>query len=81
LEPGGKRSIRGAFEYNKTMYKFDVTDPRIEAVYLEKKDGHYIIDNPYMCISLSEPFEGYCYKLIAALTTEDVLSCREESSR
>ena len=62
-----KRSVRGRFYYKKTYYMMDVTDPAIERYYLAKSDGDYVIMNPALCISLGDPWEGYCYKLIASV--------------
>ena len=46
-----------------------VTDPVIEARYIQMKPGNYPLagDRPYLTVSISEPFEGFCYKLIAAV--------------
>ena len=44
-----------------------VTDPGYERTYLAKLDGAYEIGECYLTVSLGEPYEGACYKLIAAI--------------
>lgn len=44
-----------------------VTDPRIERAYLAKADGDYPFGECYLTVSLGEPFNEYCYKLVAAV--------------
>lgn len=69
--PDSKRAIRGEFKYNGKIYRMDVTDPVIERNYLSHDDGTYEIVSPILCISLGDPFEGFYYKLIAAILFED----------
>jgi len=60
--------IRANFYFNHQQYRFVVTDPKIESLYRFKGEGEYpITKDIYLCISLGEPFEGYCYKLVAAI--------------
>lgn len=69
-----KRAVRADFHYNGIHYLIDVTDPFIETFYLGQGDGDYILTSPYICVSLTEAYEkdGMCYKLIAAIMTEDL---------
>ena len=72
FNPGGafgnpKRRVQGQFTHAGTGYKLWVTDPEYERAYLAKLDGTYNISECYLTISLGEPFEGACYKLIAAI--------------
>lgn len=62
-----KRAIRGEFIYQRTSYRMDVTDPLIEQSYLRQTDGQYNIPHPILCISLGDLYQGYFYKLIAAV--------------
>ena len=62
-----KRRVQGQFTHAGTGYKLWVTDPEYERAYLAKLDGTYDIGECYLTISLGEPFEGACYKLIAAI--------------
>lgn len=66
-----KRIVRGQFTYRGIPYRMSVTDPMIEGALLKKEDGRYYIQNPRLCISLGDPFQGYLYKLIAAVLFED----------
>jgi hypothetical protein len=62
-----KRAVRGEFSYRGRVYRLDVTDPAIEHRYLRQPDGQYEIADPVLCASLGDPFEGYYYKLLAAV--------------
>ena len=66
-----KRIVRGQFTYRDVQYRMSVTDPAVERAFLERGDGRYIIQNPRLCISLGDPFQGYFYKLIAAVLFEE----------
>lgn len=62
-----KRRVQGWFKHAGVEYHLWVTDPAYERKYLGMKDGEYKIGESYLTISLGEPHEGYCYKLIAAI--------------
>lgn len=62
-----KRAVRGEFTYKEVTYLMDVTDPVVERNFLEGDDGEYDIPNPVLCISLSDYYKSYFYKLIAAV--------------
>ena len=66
-----KRKVRAKFILNNKQYKLAITDPRIERAFLKKKDGQYplLAQNIYMCLSIGEPYNGFCYKLAASLIT------------
>jgi hypothetical protein len=58
--------VRAHFFYNHQEYNFSITDLTIERCY--ENYGHYpITDEVYLCLSLGEPFEGDCYKLVAGI--------------
>lgn len=40
--------------------------PEYERRFLSQPDGDYELGESYLTISLGEPYEGYCYKLVAA---------------
>lgn len=65
-----KRRVQGQFSFSGTHYWLWVTDPIVERHYLAKPDGEYAIGEAYLTISLGEPYEGYCYKLIAAVVAK-----------
>lgn len=64
-----RRRVRAAFELAGSPYCLSVTDPPIESQYLRKPDGVYILDEAILCVSLSEPFHGFAYKLAASVIT------------
>jgi ATP-dependent DNA helicase RecQ len=63
--------VRAEFVFNQQKYSLVITDPQIEKIYRIKPPGDYPIQKKaYLCISLSEPFKGHCYKLVAAVILE-----------
>ena len=62
-----KRRVRGHFSHAGRNYALWVTDPVCERRYLAKLDGNYRLERCFLTISLSEPFQEHCYKLIAAI--------------
>ena len=66
-----KRRVQGRFAHSGQEYALWVTDPRNERRYLAKLDGGYRIGECYLTINLGEPYEGFFYKLIAALIEPD----------
>lgn len=62
-----KRRVQGRFTYNREEYWLRVTDPVYERLYLQKPDGRYPISESCLTVSLGEPYEGHCYKLIAGI--------------
>lgn len=62
-----KRRVQGKFRHNKFEYHLWVTDPRYEQAYRPKPDGEYKLGECYLTISLGEPYNDACYKLIAAI--------------
>ncbi len=58
---GKYRQRRGKFEYKNTSYDLPLTDPNFRQ--FEKQ----VLKNKFLCISLGEDFNGYCYKLIASI--------------
>ena len=66
-----KRIVRGEFTYGLWPYRLAVTDPHVEAAYLAGPDGRYTLRSPVLCVSLGDPFQGYFYKLIAAVLYDE----------
>ncbi|MFE6024651.1 dual OB domain-containing protein [Streptomyces niveus] len=62
-----KRVLRARFSYEGHEYILRVTDPEYRREYLAKPDGIYELGESFLTVSLSEPFEGYVYKLVAAI--------------
>jgi hypothetical protein len=63
----GKRKVRGHFTFDRVKYTLAVTDPVVERKYLAGPDGEFTVGPATLCISLGEPWNGYAYKLIAAV--------------
>ena len=70
---GTKKKVRVRFTYNNERYNLGLTDPVIESEYQKKKVGNYELNsnNLYLCISLGEPYYGYCYKLVTSIILFD----------
>ena len=63
----GYPKVVGSFHYNKKEYTFSVTDPAY-GKYRKKSVGYRtVLKAPYLTLSLGSPFQGNCYKLIAAI--------------
>lgn len=62
-----RKRLQCQFERERESYSLWVTDPRLELRYLGKAEGLYRIGPSYLTISLGEPFEGSCHKLVACL--------------
>lgn len=59
-----------SFRYNGVDYRSKITDVRVEKRSEGISCGKYSVGERYLTISLGEPFEGYCYKLIVAITKD-----------
>ncbi|MCX5758610.1 MAG: hypothetical protein NTU83_08920 [Candidatus Hydrogenedentes bacterium] len=66
-----RRRLRAAFRYCDVQYSLRVPDPVFEETYFSKDDGAYAVPEAYICVSLGEPFEGFRYKLVAAIITPE----------
>ena len=62
-----KRRVQGRFEHAGDHYALWITDPVYERSYLSKLDGSYIIGSCYLTVSIGEPYDDSCYKLLAAI--------------
>lgn len=62
-----RRRVQAEFSFNGVRYCLWVTDPVIEDKYLAQADGVYNLGPSYLTISLSGPYLGRCYKLVAAI--------------
>ena len=62
-----KRRVQGRFRHHGVEYRLWITDPLYEREYLAKPNGHYEIGESFLTVSLGEPFNDACYKLIAAI--------------
>ena len=59
--------LRGSFRYNGAEYTLRITDAESESGSSDLPCGDYPVGERYLTISLGEPFDGYAYKLIAAI--------------
>jgi len=66
-----KRKVQGRFTYCNISYRVWITDPLIEREFRAKADGAYALGESFLTISLGEPHEGYCYKMIAAVISRN----------
>jgi hypothetical protein len=66
----GKRRARARFNIDGETYLLQITDPKAEAEYLGRGDGTYPVDDAIICLSLSEAWNGYVFKLVAAIFTQ-----------
>lgn len=64
-----KQVVRASFNYLGDRYCLDVTDPVIESYFLKAGAIEHALDTALACISLTEPWEGYVYKLVASIIT------------
>lgn len=68
-----KKIFRGKFSYKNTQYDLSLTDPVARDVFSAKGDGDHVLEDVYLCLSLTEPFkvggqgDGRCHKLVAAI--------------
>jgi len=62
-----RRRVQAEFSFNDEKYRLWVTDPLIENKYFAQPDGVHTLDSSYLTISLSEPWNDCCYKLVAAI--------------
>jgi hypothetical protein len=62
-----KRRVQAIFTFDAADYSLWVTDPVVERAYLAKPDGDYPLRDVYLTISIGEPYQDYCYKLVATV--------------
>jgi hypothetical protein len=62
-----KRRVQAKFRFDSTEYWLWITDPIVEREYLLKADGTYSLKDRYLTVSIGEPHEDYCYKLVATV--------------
>ena len=62
-----KRVVGARFQHAGTEYALRVTDPVLELNYLAQPDGDYTLGEAFLTVSLGETYDGYAYKLVAAI--------------
>ena len=63
----GERRVQARFCFSGIDYALWVTDPRIERACLAKTDGDYPFGERFLTVSLGDPFNARCHKLVAAV--------------
>lgn len=64
----GQLKARAEFSVAGEIYCLVVTDPVIEDLYRPYGVGRYTLQNRSVaCISIGEPYRGFCYKLVASI--------------
>lgn len=66
-----KRRVQGRFRYAGKEYHLWVTDPVYERAFLSKPDGDHNLGESFLTVSIGEPFDDVCYKLIATIIERD----------
>jgi hypothetical protein len=64
-----RRRVRATFSLNGADYRLAVTDPWIEQRCLRRGLGRFVVRDALVGVSLSEPFHGHAYKLVASIVT------------
>jgi hypothetical protein len=64
---GASPHLQADFTWLGEHYSFRVTDPQMEWNYLRQSDGGYPLGECFLTVSLSLPYMGFCYKLVAAV--------------
>lgn len=60
-------TVRAEFQHAGSVYSLKVTDPVCEERFRDRGIGRYPLGDSFLTISLSEEFDGYLYKLVAAV--------------
>jgi len=70
----GSPQARARFTHRGNQYNLAITDPAWEFQIAGRQPGTYPpdafglrADRAFLTISLGEPFDGFCYKLVAAI--------------
>jgi hypothetical protein len=62
-----KRRVQAQFSFDRVDYWLSITDPAVERRYLAMPNGNYAVGESYLTISVGEPYQDYCYKLVATV--------------
>ncbi len=69
FRPKWRWRVRVEFAYQDVPYLFWVTDPYVEKLAEKRGEGSHAFEEAIFCVSLGEPYDGYCYKLAATIIT------------
>ncbi len=67
-----KYKVRAEFNYGSTSYMLVVTDISAELRCRQLGQGVHEIKNAYLCVSLGDKFDSFCYKLVATIFAEEL---------
>lgn len=62
-----RRHLDAGFHYDGKQYILPITDPAVYSYYKGTEVGQHPIGESYLTVSLGLPFNGYCYKIVAAV--------------
>ncbi len=62
-----RRRLKGRFRHAGDEYRLWATDPVYEERYLNRPNDRYELGPCLLTVSLGEPYQGYAYKLVAAI--------------
>jgi hypothetical protein len=59
--------VRARFVHAGRVYNLSVTDPWVKGAYARRPHGWYGFGETFLCLSLAPVFNGFAYKLAAAI--------------
>ena len=62
-----RKRVNGKFTHCDFSYRLWVTDNRYEKEYLSRPEGKYELGECFLTVSLGKEYQGFAYKLIAAV--------------
>lgn len=72
---------RALFDHMGVRYSLCVTDPAVAALAERHSGQECMVDDTLLCLSLTQPFQGYCYKLVSAVITRGRIERRWSCGR
>ena len=69
VQKGYRQQLRILFTHEGSSFNLAVTDRQAEREYLNRAGTEHLLPRAYICVSLGEPFHGYCYRLVACIIT------------
>jgi len=64
-----RQQLRILFKHEGISFNLAVTDRQAEREYLNRQGTEHLLPRAYICVSLGEPYYGYCYRLAACIIT------------
>ena len=74
----GKRALRAHFRHAGNYYALKVTDPVFQDAYRSHADGVYPLGSCFLTVSLTEQFDDYACKVVAAVIPQTQLTGESE---